>query len=298
MSARARLNPLPPAATGRSTPATVDVRPAPDEAAILERAATENFTVASLLLGRRTRAHLDAVYGFARLVDDIGDEAPGDRLALLDAVERDLEGVFGGKPESPLLRRLVPTVRELELPPEPFLRLIEANRRDQTVTRYRTFTELQAYCALSANPVGELVLRVFGQATRERLVLSDRICTALQLVEHWQDVGEDYHRGRIYLPLEDLARFDVAQDDLGARSTPAQLRSLLAFEAGRAGALLDAGAPLVRLLRGRARFAVAGYVGGGRAALHALEAVRYDVLARHARPCRRRRIRETFGALA
>lgn len=300
MTGRTRADTLPlPGRVGSAVEARRALPGAQTEPeAILARAATENFSVASALLGPRTCAHLRAVYGFARMVDEIGDEAQGDRLVFLDLVERDLGRMFAGEaPAVPLLRRLAPTVRELGLPREPFLRLIEANRRDQVVTRYETFADLRAYCVLSANPVGELVLHVFGQATPARLVLSDRVCTALQLVEHWQDVREDYCRGRIYLPREDLARFGVAPTDLGATSASERLRSLLAFEAERTRALLDTGAPLVRLLRGRARIAVAGYVGGGRAALHAIETARYDVLAEDARAGRARRARETLGAL-
>jgi squalene synthase HpnC len=251
----------------------------PTEAAILPLAGHENFSVASLVLGRATRDHLLAIYGFARLADQLGDEVDGDRLALLNRLEEELGRTFDGEPEHPLLRRLAPTVRALDLPREPFLRLIEANRRDQERTRYATFEELVHYCELSANPVGELVLHVFGVATPERIELSNHACTGLQLVEHWQDVAEDFRRGRVYLPAEDLDRFGVSPDDLGERSAGEPLRALLAFEVGRARELLDEGAALVGTLRGRARFAVAGYVGGGRANASAIVAARYDVLA-------------------
>ena len=265
---------------------------------VMARAGGENFSVASYLLGRRTRGHLRAIYGFARLVDEIGDAAAGDRGALLDAVERDLDRVFAGEPTHPLLRGLVPTVRELELPREPFLRLIAANRQDQLVTRYATFEDLRAYCSLSADPVGELVLRVFGRATPERIAQSDRVCTALQVVEHLQDVGEDYAQGRIYLPLEDLARFGVEETDFDKPRVSGPLRALLAFESARARSLLEAGDPLIRSLRGRARLAVAAYVGGGRAALRALARAEYEVLAKTPRPSRARRALATLEALA
>jgi squalene synthase HpnC len=268
----------------------------PDESAILRLAARENFSVASMLLGRATRAHLTAVYGFARLVDQLGDEVQGDRLSLLDDFEQDLHRVFDGEPQHPLLQRLAPTVRACRLPREPFLRLIEANRRDQHTSVYGTFDELLEYCDLSANPVGELVLHVFSAATPDRIDLSNRVCTALQLVEHWQDVGEDFRRGRIYLPAEDLERFGVNADELGAEEASAPLRQLLQFEVERARRLLDEGAPLVRRMRGRARIAVAGYVGGGRAALDAIADASYDVLPRAPRASRARRLRATLGA--
>jgi squalene synthase HpnC len=244
-------------------------RPVPGESAVLDRAGTENFAVASLVLGRATRDHLLAVYGFARLVDQLGDDVDGDRLAHLDWLEAEVDRVYAGaEPEHPIMQRLAPTVRALDLPRGAFVRLIDANRRDQRQKVYATFAELVDYCDLSANPVGELVLHVFGAATPARIAQSDSVCTALQLLEHWQDVDEDYANGRIYLPAEDLDRFGVAP---GAFDGDAYAR-LMSFEIARARALLDEGAPLVGTLRGRARLAVAGYVGGGRAGLDALEA--------------------------
>ena len=243
------------------------------------RAGGENFSVASLLLGRAARDHLLAIYGFARLVDSLGDEAAGDRLALLDLLDDELEAAYGGSPKHELIVRLARTIEALDLPRGPFVRLIEANRQDQRIDRYGTFEELVRYCTLSANPVGELVLHVFGAATPSRIALSDSICTALQLVEHWQDVGEDYRRGRVYLPAEDLERFGVAETELGAARAGEPFRRLLAFEVERTGSLLDEGARLVGTLHGRARLAIAGYVGGGRANLAAIVAADHDVLA-------------------
>jgi squalene synthase HpnC len=258
---------------------TTELERLPGEDAVLPLAAGENFPVALRVLGPRVAAHLTAIYGFARLVDQIGDEIGGDRLAALDAFRVDVARMFdGGDPRQPLLRRLVPTVRACGMPRGPFERLIDANRRDQSVRAYATFDELAGYCDLSANPVGELVLYVFGAASPELIALSDRVCTALQLVEHWQDVGEDYRRGRVYLPAEDLARFGVATEELGAPHASPALRELIAFEVARARRLLDDGAPLVRRLRGRARIAVAGYVGGGRANAEAIVRAGYDVL--------------------
>jgi len=276
------------AAVGRAAGAGARL---PDVDAILPLAASENFTVASLLVGRKTRAHLTAIYGFARLVDQLGDEVDGDRLAILDAFEQDLHRVFDGEPQHPLLQRLVPTVRECSLPREPFLRLIEANRRDQRQATYDTLGDLVDYCDLSANPVGELVLYVFGVATPDRIELSDRVCTALQLAEHWQDVGEDFRRGRIYLPGEERTRFGVEPWQLGEAYAGAALRELLAFEVQRARALLDEGAPLVGTLSGRARIAVAGYVGGGRATFDAIERADFDVLRATPRATRSQKAR-------
>jgi squalene synthase HpnC len=251
-----------------------------------EKAGQENFPVAARVLPARYRRHLLAVYGYARLVDDIGDEAPlDDRLTRLDEVDRDLDRIgAGATPELPVLRALAPTVAELSIPIEPFRRLVEANRQDQKVTPYATFDELMAYCELSANPVGHIVLYVFEAATPERLALSDKVCSALQVVEHLQDVGEDYERGRIYLPEADLRRFGCVEADLAERITPTRLRGLIAYEAARAARLLDEGAPLVAQLTRVARVAVAGYVAGGRATVAALERGNYDVLGRRLKP--------------
>jgi squalene-associated FAD-dependent desaturase len=178
------------------------------------------------------------------------------------------------------------------LPREPFLALIEANRRDQVVTRYQSWSELEGYCALSANPVGHLVLALFGAATPERILRSDDICTALQLVEHCQDVAEDLRRGRVYLPAEDLARHGCSEADLDAAAASPALRAVLSCEAERARDLLGAGVPLVASLRGAARVAVAGFVAGGLATVDALERVQHDVLAHPApRPRRTRLVR-------
>ena len=262
------------------------VRP-PSQAAVMAQASSENFPVASRLLGRRERDHLLAVYGFARLVDDLGDEASGDRLELLDWLEQDLDRVYAGAPpEHQVTRSLAGTIRECALPAEPFRRLIEANRRDQAVTEYETFDALLEYCRLSANPVGELVLGVFAAATPDRIALSDKICSALQVVEHLQDVAEDHGRGRVYLPREDMARFGCEGPDLAAPAASPALRAVIAFESSRASALLADGAPLAGRLAPRPRMAVAGFVAGGRAALDALERAGFDVLGARPRPTR------------
>lgn len=265
--------------------------------AVLAKAARENFPVAPVFLPRAWRQDLMAVYGFARLVDDIGDgdlaagghhdavhlgldsAQAGDRIVMLDAFEADLRRVFDGTPTHPLLLALQPTVRRHRLTPDPFLGLIAANRQDQRVRRYGSYGDLLAYCELSANPVGRLVLSITGTSTPERVRRSDAVCTALQIVEHLQDVAEDLGRDRIYLPAEDMKRFSVDEDDLAAPSADTRVRSLIAFEAERARELLAEGTPLVGSVRGRLRLLLAGFVGGGRAALKAVEGAGYDVLA-------------------
>jgi len=261
---------------------------APSRGAVMAQARSENFPVASRLLPRRLGGHLLAIYGFARLVDDLGDEAPGDRLALLDWAEEELDRIYAGvEPEHAVMRELAPTVHACGLPPEPFRRLIAANRHDQAVSRYETFDDLLAYCRLSAAPVGELVLHVFGASTPGRIVLSDAVCAGLQVTEHLQDVGEDHARGRVYLPREDLERFGCAEAELGGATATAALRDVIAFEAARARELLGNGAPLARRLPARARLAVAGFVAGGRAALDGLQRAGWDPLANSAGRARR-----------
>jgi squalene synthase HpnC len=263
---------------------------APSAGAVMARAETENFPVASRVLPRRVRSHLLALYGFARLVDELGDSAPGDRLAALDWLSEDLDRAFEGHAEHPLLIRLEPTLRECALAREPFARLIEANRVDQRVSRYETWEQLRGYCRLSADPVGELVLAVLGLATPARIALSDSICTGLQLTEHCQDVAEDYAAGRVYLPAEDLARFGCTTAELSSEHAAAPLREVLAFEVARARGLLFEGAPLSGRLRGRAGLAVASFVAGGRAALDAIERAGFDVLGGAPRAGRSRRL--------
>jgi squalene synthase HpnC len=249
----------------------------PSREQVMGKHQNENFTVASAVLGHRRRMHLLAIYGFARLVDDVGDEAAGDRGALLDEVEAQLDDIYRGKAaQHAVMAALAPAIRECHLPDGPFRRLIEANRRDQVVTRYDTFEQLLEYCQLSAAPVGELVLHVFGLASPARTGLSDRVCAGLQVVEHLQDVGEDYGRGRVYLPREDVQRFGCSDKELAAAADPnatpsTAYRALIAFEAQRASRLLSEGAPLARTLPPRPRLAVAGFVAGGRAALDSLQ---------------------------
>jgi squalene synthase HpnC len=273
---------------------------APAAEAVMARAQTENFPVASRVLPQRVRTHLLAVYGFARLVDELGDAgepAPAERLAALDWLEQELDRALRGEAQNPLLVRLGETVRACALSREPFARLIEANRVDQCVSRYETWEQLRGYCALSADPVGELVLGVLGLATPARIALSDSICTALQLTEHCQDVAEDFARGRVYLPGEDLRRFGCAEADLAGAHASGPLREVLAFEVDRARELFAEGAPLIAELRGRPRFAVAAFLAGGRAALDAIERAHYDVLAGAPLAGRARRAVALWGTL-
>ncbi|WUJ70432.1 squalene synthase HpnC [Kribbella soli] len=260
---------------------------------------TENFPVALKLLPAAHRESLHAVYGYARTVDELGDSYIGDRTAALRAFKVDLDRIWADEePDHPVLRRLRPIVQQHDLPADPFHRLIQANLQDQTVTRYRTFEDLIGYCRLSADPVGRMVLGVFDVHDPETERLSDLVCTALQLVEHWQDVAEDRRAGRIYLPQADLTTYGVAETDLDQGNATQQLRDLMTFETARAEKMLDDGATIVGRLHGWARISVAGFVAGGQATVRALRRTGGDVLARQAQPSKLDTVRLLVRAVA
>jgi squalene synthase HpnC len=268
-----------------------------DVASVAERARGENFPVASLAFPRELRPHIRALYSYARLVDILGDELEGGseaRLAALDELEREVDAAFAGMATWPVLVELQPTLREFELPREPFLRLIEANRMDQRISEYETWADVKHYCVHSAAPCGRLVLGVLRRLDDEEAVaLSDDVCTGLQLVNFVQDVPRDLALGRIYLPAEDRRRFGV--ETLDRPNEP--LRGLLVFEAGRARGLLASGEPLGRRLGGRTGRAVTAFSRGGLAAVEALERANFDVFSGRPKPSRMRLARTAVGAL-
>jgi squalene synthase HpnC len=238
--------------------------------------------VVSWLLPADIRPHFYALYSFCRATDDLGDEAEGDRLALLDDWERQLGEAYAGTPGSPLFIALRQTTRRFDIPNEPFLRLIEANRMDQRVTRFETYEDLLHYCSYSATPVGRMVLYVLRYRDEQRQRLSDATCIGLQLANFWQDVRRDWGKGRVYLPQEDLRRFGVSEADIAAhRCTPA-FRELMRFEVDRTRALFNEGRALEALIDRRARLDIRLFRLGGEAVLDAIEAARYDTLT--ARP--------------
>jgi len=293
----AQTDPDPPRSEPTEPPVETPTDPPPMEQTELRRKErAENFPVALRVLPARYREHLRNLYDVARVIDDLGDTGdPEQRTAALLAFREDLSTIWrGATPTRAVLRNLVATVRACQLPEQPLLDLIEANLRDQTTTVYQTYEDLLGYCALSANPVGRLVLQVFGVSTPARVELSDRVCSALQIIEHCQDVAEDHRAGRLYLPLADLQRFGVRREDLDAPVATPALRRLVRFEAERAEGLLTEGAALLGELRGWARLAVAGYVAGGRAAVAALRRADWNVLPTHPR----RRRRDVLAALA
>jgi squalene synthase HpnC len=253
--------------------------------------AAENFPVALRVLPRRARSALTAVYAYARFVDDVGDEAPGDRLALLDAVADEVRGAWQGMPTSLApVTGLRPWIESAQLQSQPFLDLIEANRMDQRQKQYPTFDDLMGYCRLSAAPIGRIVLRLADADDERNVADSDAVCSALQVLEHCQDVGEDARMGRVYLPQDDLAEEGVTAAQLEGSATPSALRSAVAREVRRAEELMTAGTPLVRRLSGWSRLAVAGYLAGGQATAAALRAADYDVLSRTIKPAKLRTV--------
>jgi squalene synthase HpnC len=256
--------------------------------------AAENFPVALRLLPRDLRRDLRAVYDVVRVIDDLGDEdaagrtTPGQRTVALQRFRTDLLRVWSDDPpHGGVLATLVPTVRTRKISAEPFEQLVQANLQDQVESRYPQLDDLLAYCRLSAEPVGRIVLAVFGRLDPDTAALSDRICTGLQIIEHCQDVREDYLRGRIYLPEEDQHRFGVSRAQFESVVTPAPLRALVGFEAERAVRLLRSGEQLTGMLTGWARLAVTGYLAGGYAAAQAMRRAGWDVLAGPPRPARR-----------
>jgi squalene synthase HpnC len=246
------------------------------------RAHEENFGVVSWMLPKEIRPHFYSLYSFCRWTDDLGDESPGDRLAQLDSWEAALRACFAGSRESPLLVALGATIDRFDIPPEPFLRLIEANRMDQSVTRFATYDDVMRYCAHSATPVGQMVLYVLGYGDERRRALSDATCIGLQLANFWQDVTLDWEKGRVYIPQEDLARFGLTEAHIAERRMTPAFRDLMRFEVQRARELFATGRELEQLVDRKARLDVRLFRLGGEAVLDAIEAVEFDVLA--ARP--------------
>jgi squalene synthase HpnC len=247
----------------------------------------ENFPVASILLPRRLVPAVEAIYAFARSADDLADEgdaAPAERLAALDAYESALDTIAAGiPPTDPMFARLAAALAEHHLPLKPLRDLLSAFKQDVVTTRYPDYPRLLDYCRRSADPVGRLMLGLYGVADAASLRESDAICSALQLINFWQDVAIDIAKGRIYLPLDDLARFGVSEDDIvHARTTPAW-RTLMRFEVERARALILEGAPLAKRLPGRIGWELRMVVQGGLRILDAIERVDYDVFRRRPR---------------
>jgi phytoene synthase len=245
----------------------------------------ENFSVGSWLLPRRLRRPIAAIYAFARTADDFADEGEwpaAERLTHLAAWEQQLDACFAGRAVDPLFVALADTVKRFALPIDPFRRLLEAFRRDVHFQAFARFADLLDYCRCSADPVGHLILGLFGYRDAERRELADKICTGLQLANFWQDVAVDAAKDRIYIPLEDLQRFGCTEDDVRRGTPTGPLRELLRFEVERARGLLTAGAALVDRVEPRLAREVRLFAAGGLAILDAIEAQGFDVFT--ARP--------------
>ena len=277
-------------------PESSDLAGAYAHCARMARSRYENFSVVSWLTPPRFRRDLEAVYAFCRATDDLGDEADGDRLALLDEWEAQLNLAYSGEPAHPVMIALQDVVRRAEIPPEPFRKLIQANRIDQGTGRFATYADLLRYCDHSANPVGRMVLHVLGAASEENGRLSDSTCTALQLANFWQDVARDYRIGRVYLPQEDLRAFGCAEERIAEGAADEAFRALMRFEVDRAAALFAEGAPLANRLRGRAKLAVAMFSKGGMRVLDAIREQNYDTLSRRPVVTRPRKAWLALGA--
>lgn len=245
----------------------------------------ENFPVGSLALPRRLRRPVHAIYAFARTADDIADEGDlpkEERLRQLDGLRAELEHIGAGEiPHTELMRRLAnEAVRPFQLPLEPFYDLLSAFSQDVVKTRYQHFGELVDYSRRSANPVGRLLLHLYGHTDPLSLAQSDGICTALQLINFWQDVAVDWQKGRVYLPQDDLRKFGVSEEQLAAGKVTPAFQRLMAHQCRRAHKMLKAGSPLGKTLPGRTGFELRLIILGGQTILRKLEENRYDVFTR------------------
>jgi squalene synthase HpnC len=255
----------------------------PDAYSYCERLARthyENFSVATWFLPKRLRQHFFNVYAYCRISDDLGDETgnPSASLQLLDEWESELNACYDGNPRHPVFVALAGTVREFEIPKHEFSDLLTAFRQDQTVTRYETFDDLLGYCHYSANPVGHLVMYLCGYRDPERQQLSDFTCTALQLANFWQDVSVDYEKGRIYLPLEDLRKYQVAEDDIANKNNSPQFREMMRFEVDRARDWFARGLPLITKVSRELAIDIELFSRGGQEILNAIDRQDYAVL--------------------
>ncbi len=242
----------------------------------------ENFSVATWFLPKRLRQHFCNVYAYCRISDDLGDEV-GDAstsLRLLDEWESQLNACYAGEPRHPVFVALTETVRQFDIPKQPFADLLTAFRQDQTVTRFPAFDDVLAYCHYSANPVGHLVLYLCGYRDTERQALSDFTCTALQLANFWQDVSVDYAKGRVYLPLEDLDRFHVSEADIAGANNSSAFREMMEFEVKRAQEWFERGLPLIAKVNRELAVDLELFSRGGQEILNAIERQDYAVLGR------------------
>ncbi|MFZ5501952.1 MAG: squalene synthase HpnC [Pseudomonadota bacterium] len=241
----------------------------------------ENFPVASILMPRRLRKPVAAIYHFARAADDIADEGdlPNEqRMRQLDAFRDQLAHIErDATPQMPLFQNLAAEIRQHALPMQPFRDLLDAFSQDVVKKRYADFGELLEYCRRSANPVGNLLLHLYDEATAVNIAYSDAICTGLQLINFWQDVAKDYAIGRIYLPQDDMEKFGVGATQIGQEISDAAWQRLMAFQVARTRDMMLYGKPLGTILTGRIGLEMRMIIAGGLRILDKIEAADYDV---------------------
>jgi len=238
----------------------------------------ENFPVASVLLPAALRHPVSVIYRFARTADDFADEGdlrPQERLARLEGYRAELRGLEAGRsPGLLLFRELREVVAAHRLPFAPFYDLLDAFSQDVTKIRYANFAEVMDYCRRSADPVGRLMLHLYGEAGHENVACSDAICSALQLINFWQDVEIDFRKNRIYLPQEDMARFGVTEDQIAASDASGGWWDLMRFQIDRSRRMMSLGVPLAGRLPGRIGLEIRTVVQGGLRILEKLERAR------------------------
>jgi len=258
----------------------------------LARSHYENFSVATWFLPRRLRQHFCNVYAYCRISDDLGDETndPAASLQLLDEWEQELDACYAGHPRHPVFVALAETVRRFDIPQKPFADLLKAFRQDQTVIRYETFSDLLGYCENSANPVGRLVLYVCGYRDPERQALSDFTCTALQLANFWQDVTVDWQKGRMYLPVEDLQRCGVREQEIAEAHNSPSFCQMMKFEVNRAREWFRQGLPLIKKVDSSLAVDIELFSRGGQEILNAIERQGFAVLGRRPVISKRRKL--------
>ena len=265
-----------------------DVSPTLDEARAwckrLAESHYENFHVASWFLPADLRPHFHSIYAYCRVSDDLGDEVcdPAQDMALLDLWGRELDACYEGRVRHPVFVALAETIRDCFIPKEPFADLLVAFRQDQKVTRFETIDDVLVYCRYSANPVGRLVLYACGESNEENVRLSDATCSALQLANFWQDVREDYARGRIYIPKNDMEVFRVSEAQIAEGIVTPEFRGLMRCEVDYARSLFEQGLPLIGKVSRDLAPDLDLFSRGGLEVLRAIERQDYDVLT--ARP--------------
>ena len=241
----------------------------------------ENFPVASILLPKRLRKPVAAIYHFARAADDIADEGEisnEERLRQLDEFRDELTHIANHEtPLTPLFQNLAAAVHQHNLPMRPFHDLLDAFSQDVVKKRYANFDEVLDYCRRSANPVGNLLLHLYGEATPVNIAYSDAICTSLQIINFWQDVAKDWAIGRIYLPQDELAQYCVSEEQIAHGIADDAWRALMKFQVDRARAMMISGKPLGSILTGRIGLEMRMIIAGGLRILSKLESARYDM---------------------